>query len=158
VRTSVDVHNFLVERDVQHEVFSARGRFRKPERIATILDLPPDEVGRVVVFEGSEGPVAAVIPVGRVVDVTRLERACGQSTLRRAPANRAFELTDYLPESTPPAGLPRPFAVVVDRSLARERVLYFPGGEAQAVLKIRGKDLVKATGAKVASIVDTDRR
>lgn len=158
MRTSVDVHNFLIERDVPHEVFSARGRFRGPERIATVLDLPPDEVGRVLIFEGSKAPVAAVIPVGSAVDVTRLERASGHSPLRRAPANRAFELTDYLPESTPPAGLPRTFAVVVDRSMARERVLYFPGGEARAVLKIRGKDLVKATGAKVASIVATDRR
>jgi prolyl-tRNA editing enzyme YbaK/EbsC (Cys-tRNA(Pro) deacylase) len=158
VRTSVDVHNFLVERDVPHEVFSAQGRFRGPERIATVLDLPPDEVGKVVIFEGSKAPVAAVIPIGSTVDLTRLERACGQSPLRRAPANRAFELTEYLPESTPPAGLPRTFAIVVHRSMARERVLYFPGGEARAVLKIRGKDLVKATDAKVASIVAPERQ
>jgi prolyl-tRNA editing enzyme YbaK/EbsC (Cys-tRNA(Pro) deacylase) len=155
VRTSVDVHNFLIERDVQHELFSARGRFRMPERIAAVLDLPAEEVGKVVVFEGPDGPVAAVVPIGSRPDLSRLAKASGQSTLTLAPDGRTFELTEYLPESTPPAGLPPRFTTVVDRSLARDEVLYFPGGEARAILKIRGKDLVGATGAKVASILES---
>jgi prolyl-tRNA editing enzyme YbaK/EbsC (Cys-tRNA(Pro) deacylase) len=155
VRTSVDVHNFLIERDVQHELFSARGRIRVPERIAAVLDLPAEEVGKVVVFEGPDGPVAAVVPIGSRLDPRRLGKATGRSDLIPAPEDRTFELTDYLPESTPPAGLPPKFTTVVDRSLARDDVLYFPGGEARAILKIRGKDLVKATGAKVASIIES---
>jgi prolyl-tRNA editing enzyme YbaK/EbsC (Cys-tRNA(Pro) deacylase) len=154
VRTSVDVHNFLIERDVHHELFSARGRFRAPERIAAVLDLPPEEVGKVMVFEGTGGPVAAVVPIGSSPDPRRLGRASGQSELSPAADDRVFELTDYLPEAIPPAGLPPKFTTVIDRSLARDDVLYFPGGEARAVLKIRGKDLVRATGAKVASIVE----
>ena len=62
MRSSVDVHNYLIERDVPHEVFPTRGRLRSPERIAAVLDLPRDEVGRVVIFEGSSAPVAAVVP------------------------------------------------------------------------------------------------
>jgi prolyl-tRNA editing enzyme YbaK/EbsC (Cys-tRNA(Pro) deacylase) len=54
-------------------------------------------------------------------------------------------------------GLPPSFAVVIDRSLDSDAVLYFPGGEARSVLKIRGKDLVKATRAKVASILAPPR-
>ena len=149
----MDVHNFLVERDVHHELFSASGRFRVPERIAAVLDLPPEEVGKVLVFEGPGGPVAAIVPIGSQVDPEQLRRASGQSSLKPAPDDRVFELTEYIPESMPPAGLPGTFTTVVDRSLAREDVLYFPGGEARAILKIRGRDLVKATGAKVASIV-----
>jgi prolyl-tRNA editing enzyme YbaK/EbsC (Cys-tRNA(Pro) deacylase) len=155
VRTSVDVHNFLIERDVHHELFSARGRFRVPDRIAAVLDLPAEAVGKVVLFEGPGGSVAAVVPIGSSPDPDRLGKASGKSGLNPAPEERIFELTDYLPESTPPAGLPPKITIVVDRSLARDDVLYFPGGEARAVLKIRGKDLVKATEAKVASIVAT---
>jgi prolyl-tRNA editing enzyme YbaK/EbsC (Cys-tRNA(Pro) deacylase) len=150
----VDVHNFLIERDIQHELFSAGGRFRGPERIAAVLDLPPEEVGRVLVFEGPDGPVAAIVPIGTRLDPGRLGKASGQTSLSPAPDERIFELTEYLPESTPPAGLPTRFTTIVDRSLARDDVLYFPGGEARAVLKIRGKDLVNATGAIVASIVE----
>lgn len=153
MRTSVDVHNFLIERGVQHELFSARGRFRVPERIAEGLDLPPAQVAKVLVFEGPAGPVAAVVPIGSEVDPERLRKASDQPNLDVAADDRTFELTDYLPESTPPAGLPSAFTTVVDRSLARQDVVYSPGGEARAILKIRGRDLVKATRAKVAAIV-----
>jgi prolyl-tRNA editing enzyme YbaK/EbsC (Cys-tRNA(Pro) deacylase) len=157
VRTSVDVHNFLVEREIPHEVISATGRFRTPERMAAVLELPSDEVGKVVVFEGQSGPVAAIVPAGSEPDPARLSKATGQANLLAASDDRAFELTEYLPEALPPVGLPPSFTTVVHRSLARDEVLYLPGGEARAVLKIRGKDLVKATNAKVAAITAKER-
>jgi prolyl-tRNA editing enzyme YbaK/EbsC (Cys-tRNA(Pro) deacylase) len=152
VRTSVDVHNFLIEREVPHELFPARGRLRSPELLAAVLDLPPGEVGKVVVYEGQEGPVAAVVPSGHQPDPQRVRRASGQADIEPVTDDRASELTGYLPESLPPAGLPDTFTVILDRALNRDRVLYFAGGEARSVLKIRGKDLVRATNAKVASI------
>jgi prolyl-tRNA editing enzyme YbaK/EbsC (Cys-tRNA(Pro) deacylase) len=152
VRTSVDVSNFLVEREAPHELFSARGRLRTPERIAAVLDLPPEEVGKVTIFESAGGNVAAVVPAGSDTDLSRVRRASGRSDLEPVTEDRASELTGYLPESIPPAGLPNGFLLILDRSFDRDAVLYFPGGEARAVLKVRGKDLVKATRAKVASI------
>jgi len=152
VRTSVDVHNFLVERDVPHEVLPVRGRLRSPERLAAVLELPPEEVGKVVVFEGAEGAVAAVIPAGRTADTTRVRRAAHRPDLEPAADDRAAALTEYLPESLPPVGLPDGVLLILDHSLARDAVLYFAGGESRAVLKIRGKDLVRAARAKVARI------
>jgi prolyl-tRNA editing enzyme YbaK/EbsC (Cys-tRNA(Pro) deacylase) len=148
----VDVHNFLIEREIPHELFPARGRLRSPELLAAVLDLPPAEVGKVVVYEGQEGPVAAVVPSGHEPDSQRVRRASGQPDIEPVTDDRASELTGYLPESLPPAGLPDSFTVILDRALNRDRVLYFAGGEARSVLKIRGKDLVRATNAKVASI------
>jgi prolyl-tRNA editing enzyme YbaK/EbsC (Cys-tRNA(Pro) deacylase) len=156
VRTSVDVHNYLIERDVPHEVVSARGRLRTPERLAAVLGLPLEEVGKVVVFEGPKLSVAAVIPAGTAPDLRKVRRATGSGQLAQASDQRASELTEYLPESIPPVGLPSDFDVVVDRSLHKDAVLYFAGGEVRSVLKIRGRDLVKATGAKVASILAED--
>jgi prolyl-tRNA editing enzyme YbaK/EbsC (Cys-tRNA(Pro) deacylase) len=152
VRGSVDVHNFLVERDVPHEVIPVPGRTRSAERLAALLELPLEEVGKVVVFEGKEGGVAAVVPAGQIVDTERVRTATRRPDLEPATDDRAAELTGYLAESMPPAGLPSEFAVTIDRALAGDSVLYFPGGEARAVLKIRGKDLARATRAKVARI------
>ena len=154
MRTSVDVHNYLLERETPHEVFSARGRLRGPERIAAVLDLPEQEVGKVVILEGPLGSVAAVVPAGSGVDPGLVRKASGRHDLEPVSDERASELTGYLPEAIPPAGLPEGFLVVLDRSFDRKAVLYFPGGEARAVLKIRGEDLVRATKAKVASISD----
>jgi prolyl-tRNA editing enzyme YbaK/EbsC (Cys-tRNA(Pro) deacylase) len=68
-----------------------------------------------------------------------------------APA-RATDLTGFLSEVIPPAGLPAEVTIVVDRLLAEQEVLYFPGGEHSSVLKIRARDLTMATGARVAPI------
>jgi len=154
VRTSVDVHNFLVEREVPHEVFSTQGRLATAESLAAVLDLPPGEVGKVVVFAGEADPggIAAVVPSGSTARVRRVREATGRSDLKVAGGDRVAELTDFLPGTVPPAGLPADVTVVVDRSLDREDVLYFLGGEPRIVLKIRGTDLVRATGATVAPI------
>ena len=153
MRTSVDVHTFLIERDVPHEVFLTTGRLRSPEQLAAVLDLPQSEVGRVVVYDAAGGrPVAAVIPVGAAPDLDAVRRTAATGSLTPASESRASELSGYLAESIPPAGLPAPFRVVVDSSLDRDAVLYFPGGEVRSVLKVRGTDLVRATGAAVAPI------
>jgi prolyl-tRNA editing enzyme YbaK/EbsC (Cys-tRNA(Pro) deacylase) len=153
VRTTVDVSNFLVEREVPHELFSASGRLRSPKRMAAVLDLPPQEVGRVVLFEGPRGPVAAVVPCEAEPDPVLVALASGQSSVEPASDDRASELTGYLPESIPPVGLPAGIRLVLDPALDRDDVLYFPGGEVRAVLKVRGRDLARATGALVCPIV-----
>jgi prolyl-tRNA editing enzyme YbaK/EbsC (Cys-tRNA(Pro) deacylase) len=40
----------------------------------------------------------------------------------------------------------------MDEPLAKQEVLYFHGGEASAVLKVRGDDLARASDAIVAPI------
>jgi prolyl-tRNA editing enzyme YbaK/EbsC (Cys-tRNA(Pro) deacylase) len=152
VRTSVDVHNFLLERDAPHEVFLARGRLRSADRIAAVLDLRPSEVGRVVVFETEKGAVAAVVASDREPDPARVAKAAKVPEATPASTQRAAAITDYQAESIPPTGLPPGVRVILDRDLNREDVLYFPAGEPRAVLKIRGVDLRRATRAKVARL------
>ena len=152
MRTSVDVHNYLVERDVQHELINVRGRLRSADRIAAVLDLPPMEVGKVVVYETDQGPAAVLVASDRTPDPDLVRKVLKTEKLKPATASRASQLSEYLGEAIPPAGLPGSFRVVIDRPLAGHPVLYFAGGEANAILKVRGKDLVRATEAKVASI------
>jgi Cys-tRNA(Pro)/Cys-tRNA(Cys) deacylase len=152
MRNSVDVHNFLVERDVQHELVKVRGRLRSAERIASVLDLPPAHVGKVVVYESDGGPVAALVPSGRNPDPERVRKAVRAKEVKPTTPARASQLSEYLGEAVPPAGLPNGFRVVADRTLVGEDVLYFAGGEASSILKLRGADLVRATAAKVAPI------
>jgi Cys-tRNA(Pro)/Cys-tRNA(Cys) deacylase len=154
VRTSVDVHNFLLERDLPHELVPLRGRPRSADRVAGILGLPPQQVGRVVLYERGNGPVAALVPAGSEPKPSLVAGALGEGALEPMPAERATEITGFLEEAMPPVGLPEGTAVVVDGVLADQEVLYFPGGEVSRVLKIRSADLVRATGATVASIAE----
>ncbi|MBI4259871.1 MAG: YbaK/EbsC family protein [Actinobacteria bacterium] len=152
MRSSVDVHNHLVERDVPHELMAAGGRLRSAERIAAVLDLPASQVGKVVVLEGEGGPVAALVASDREPDLERVASALSRDDLSAVNPTRASQLTGYLSEAIPPVGLPSSFRVVIDELLASREVLYFHGGEATALLKIRGADLVRAADAAVAPI------
>jgi Cys-tRNA(Pro)/Cys-tRNA(Cys) deacylase len=155
MRTSVDVHNFLLELDVPHELVALRGRLRSPgrmARIAAVLGLPPEQVGKVVLLQGRKSLVAVLVASDREPDLGRVARAVPTPTLAEVPPERATELTEFLAEALPPVALPKGTKVIVDRPLAQEEVLYFAGGEATSMLKIRAADLLRATGAKVARV------
>jgi Cys-tRNA(Pro)/Cys-tRNA(Cys) deacylase len=155
MHTSVDVHNFLLERDVPHELVSLRGRLRSPgrmARIAAVLRLPPEQVGKVVTLLGNKDLIAVLVPSDREPDLRRVAVVARTPTLEELTPDRVTDLTDYFSESVPPAGLPPGTVVIMDRTLAEQEVLYFAGGEATTLLKIRPDDLVRASGAKVARV------
>lgn len=152
MRTSVDVHNYLLERAAPHELVPLKGRVRSPKRVAAVLGLPPKQVGRVVLFDADRGLVAALIPASREPNLSRVAGAAGVSELTELQPERASDLTGFLPEAMPPAGLPERTILVMDRRLSLQDILYFPGGEASSVLKIRPDDLARATQATVARI------
>ena len=152
MRTSVDVHNFLLERDIPHELVPVRGRFRRPDRIAAVLGLRPEHVGRVVLLEGDSVLAAALVPSNRTPDASKVAEAVSAGDLRELGADRVADLTGFLREALPPVGLPDETRVVMDAPLAKQQVLYFHGGETRSLLKIRSADLVRATGATVAPV------
>jgi prolyl-tRNA editing enzyme YbaK/EbsC (Cys-tRNA(Pro) deacylase) len=152
MRSSVDVHNFLLERDVPHELVPLVRRLPSPDRWAGALGLPPEQVGRVVLFEGPNGPVAALVRSDGSPNASRVAEVAEAEALSEMAPARATDVTGFLSEVIPPAGLPMEVTVVVDRALTEQEVLYFPGGEPNSVLKIRARDLTKVTGARVAPI------
>lgn len=153
MRTSVDVHNFLVERDVPHELVPVRGRLRSPARLAAVLDLPSDQVGRVVLFEGDRSLVATMVPSDRAPSPELVTTAARIGGLSEVPPDRATELTEFLSEALPPVAIPGATGSVMDEVLGRQEVLYFPGGEISTLLKIRAADLIEVTEAAVAPLV-----
>jgi prolyl-tRNA editing enzyme YbaK/EbsC (Cys-tRNA(Pro) deacylase) len=158
MRTSVDVHNYLLERDVPHELVPVRGRLRSPgrmARIAAVLGLPAEQVGKVVVLEGRKQLVAVLVASNAEADLRRVAVAAPSPTLTEPTADRVSDLTDYLSEAVPPVGLPDGTRVIMDRTLADQEVLYFAGGEPSTLLKIRAQDLIRTSEAKVARVART---
>jgi prolyl-tRNA editing enzyme YbaK/EbsC (Cys-tRNA(Pro) deacylase) len=103
-------------------------------------------------LEGPDGPVAALVRSDENPDPSRVAEVAESEALAEMAPARATDVTGFLSEAIPPVGLPADVTVVVDRPLADQEVLYFPGGEPSSVLKIRARDLTKATGARVAPI------
>jgi prolyl-tRNA editing enzyme YbaK/EbsC (Cys-tRNA(Pro) deacylase) len=155
MRTSVDVHNFLLDRDVPHELVTLRGRLRSPgrmARIAAVLGLPTEQVGKVILLEARKRLVAVLVASDQEPDLGRVARAVPTPSLTEVPSERAAELTEFLAEAIPPVALPEGTRVIIDRPLADQEVLYFAGGEATSMLKIRAADLIRTTEGKVARV------
>jgi Cys-tRNA(Pro)/Cys-tRNA(Cys) deacylase len=152
MRNSVDVHNFLLERQVPHELVPVRGRFRSPEKIAAVLGLEPEQVGKVVILGASKGLVAVLLQSNREPDMRRVAVAAPTPTLQEMTSDEVTDATDYLGESVPPVGLPEGTKTIMDQGLSEQEVLYFAGGESSTLLKIRPEDLRRASQAKIAKV------
>ncbi|MGH2710931.1 MAG: aminoacyl-tRNA deacylase [Actinomycetota bacterium] len=152
MRNSVDVHNFLLERQVPHELVPVRGRFRSADNIAAVLGLEPQQVGKVVILGASKGLVAVLLPANSEPDMRRVAIAAPTPTLQALSSDEISDATQYLAESVPPVGLPEGTKAIMDHGLAEQEILYFAGGESSTLLKIRPGDLQSASGAKVAKV------
>jgi prolyl-tRNA editing enzyme YbaK/EbsC (Cys-tRNA(Pro) deacylase) len=149
LRSSVDVHNYLLDHEVPHELVPLQGPLRDLEDAPGVLGLEAAEVGRPTVLVDELGVVVVLAPADIVVDlgvVTGLLRRPGLAPLG---VERSPGLTGYLLAAVPPVALDQPAEVVVDTRLAAQAVVYTAAGEAGVILKIPGEELVKATNAVV---------
>lgn len=154
MKTAVDVHNYLVARDVPHELVGTQGRVQEPERWAAVLGLEPEQVGKVVLFEREEGEglVAAVVPADRDPDATSVASAA-EGPVTPVSGARATDLTEFFHEALPPVALPDDTLTLLDEELAGQEVVFLPGGEATSMLKIRPEDLLRTTGGITSALV-----
>ena len=152
MRLSVDVHNFLQNKEIQHEIFLASEPVKTAERASAILGLKPAEIAKSIILSIDGKPVNAVIPGNRNVSMTKIKTLFSDSIIRMADSRLAVDSTGYMIGSTPPVAHHGELRTIIDVRLMKNGVLYTAGGEPNAVLKIRPEDLKKATSALEADI------
>jgi prolyl-tRNA editing enzyme YbaK/EbsC (Cys-tRNA(Pro) deacylase) len=155
VRSSVDVHNHLLADEVPHEVSQLPGPLRDLAAAPAVLGLPASAVARPTVLRDRGGVVLVLAPADLEVNAAQVAELLGRKSLRRLAPDRAPGLTGYLLPFVPPVALECPAMVVLDEQLAREDVVYTAAGEPGVILKVRGVDLVKVTGAMVSRVTST---
>ena len=154
MRSCSDVHNYLLEQGVAHEIVHLPALSTTAKKAADLLGVSLPEVCKSLVFNTDKGPVLALIP-GDLQASPRLLRAalsCRRATL--AKADEVRELTGYRPGAVPPCGLALEMPVVADGRLRETTVVYCGGGTSTTMLKIRSEDLITALGARVAVIAE----
>lgn len=149
MRSSVDVHNYLLDTDVPHELPPLPGPLRDLADAPDVLGLPAVAVGRPTVLSDVQGVVVVLTPADALADVTGVSALLRRPGLVPISPDRAPALTGYLLPTVPPVALDCPADVVIDQRLAVQDVVYTAAGETGVILKIRGDDLVKATHAVV---------
>lgn len=151
--SSVDVHNFLQELDIPHEIFKFRGRAGSIRSAAAGLGLEPGQLARVELFRVDGRPSIIIVPGDRKVDITKLKRVTGGQVVERVASDETSLLTGYLTGDTPPVAHKIEMPAYIDYYVLREDVIYTGSGEPTAILKIRSYDLVRATEGEIVDVL-----
>ncbi len=153
--SSVDVHNYLQERDIPHEIFKIAQPSVSLERAAAALGLDLAQIARTEVYKIDEDPVMVVITGDRTVDLEKLRRVTGGKTIEKLSPEEVARITGFLPRALPPFPVKSPIKTLVDFFALREDVIYAGSGDQGSILKIRSYDVVRAAGADTVDITTT---
>ena len=154
MRNGIDVHNHLQEKDIKHELVSVGGSIKNALRMAELLDLDPRSIVKNLVFFADGTPVLAMVPGDCHVSSRKLKKVVQAAKVEFANDDQITEVTGCLVGATPPVGWVTTVTAVVDPQVIENDIIYTAGGETDLVLKMRARDLVKATGATVADIIE----
>ena len=114
-------------------------------------------IAKSIVFIADDRPVVAILPGDRRLDPRKLAIAAGAESARRASLDEAREATGFSAGGTPAFGYPRPLPVFLDERLQRHEEVWSAAGTPRTVYPILLTELVRASGAEIADIAESDQ-
>ena len=111
-------------------------------------------IAKSLVFMADERPVVAILSGDHRLDPGKLAKAAGAARARRASLDEAREATGYAAGGTPAFGYPKPLPVFLDTGLRRHDEVWSAAGTPTTVYPIRLADLMEASGAQLADLVE----
>ena len=155
MKGALDVHRELLARDVPHEMVRLPGRASSADDLPRLLGLADGcvtvRVYEVVRASGSSF-AAVLVPSGSLPEPVSLLEALDARSVRPARPDVINAVTDYAAALVGPLCLPDGVELLADAALGSSDVCYCAVGEAEVVLGIRTRDLLVATGARVATL------
>lgn len=119
---------------------------------ATALGLDPDRVFKTLLAEVDSRLTVAIVPVSGMLDLKALAGACGGRRAELADPRTAERATGYVVGGISPIGQKRPLPTVLDELAILHETIYVSGGRRGFDIGLSPDDLIRATGARLASI------
>jgi Cys-tRNA(Pro) deacylase len=116
------------------------------------------ELGQIVkslVFVADGGAVLALTSGANRVDTARLAALVGAREITRASPEEAREATGFAVGGTPPFGHPNRLRAFVDEELMTYTEVWAAAGTPDSVFPLSPGELIRASGAVVASFSET---
>lgn len=122
---------------------------------ALALDVAPEQIVKSLVFLVDDRPFLIYGCGLRRVDPAKLAARLNVAVdvVRPANADEVLALTGYAVGSVPPLGLKTPMPVFMDTAVQAHETVYAGGGGRNALLRIRAADLLRASKAEVAELL-----
>lgn len=123
------------------------------ESVARKVGLPPEQVFKTLVCRGEKsGPLFAVVPAGRELDLKALARLAGDRKVDTVPLKDVQPLTGYIRGGVTVLGAKKAFPVFADATLVAFSVVSVSAGARGLQLLLDPKEYVRASGATLGEI------
>jgi prolyl-tRNA editing enzyme YbaK/EbsC (Cys-tRNA(Pro) deacylase) len=136
-----DVHNFLAEQGIPHEIVHLPARSTTAARAASLLGVPAAEVVKSLLFLVDGVPVLVLVPGDRNADEDRVREVVGGSDCTLARPKQVLDITGFRVGAVPPCAQSTTTRVLADEQVFQPAVVYCGGGTETTMLKIRSDDL-----------------
>jgi len=115
--------------------------------------IPLHRITKNLVSETNTGErVLLVVPGDRRVDLKAAAKALGMTNMKLFPFSEVHKVSGYPPGGTPTVGLKMKLRTIIDTETAAMETFFCGGGSKDRLLELRSDEVIKATGAVVASI------
>ena len=152
MRSVSDVHNFLLEEGVAHEILHLPALSKTAERAAELLGVPRAEVVKSLLFYLDGEPTLVLVSGDSVVDTGLLRAALGCAQAALARGQQVLDVTGYRAGAVPPCALATPLPVIADPSVFDPPVVYCGGGTTTTMIKMRSSDLLDLLQPRMATV------
>lgn len=154
MRSCTDVHNFLCEEGVAHEIIHLPALADTAKRAAGLLEVPLAEVVKTLLFYLDTRPTLVLVPGDRLACPEFVARAGGCDEVALARPFEVLQLTGFRAGALPPCGLAVGLPVLADPEVFSPPVVYCGGGSTTTMLKIRSEDLRRAVRPVVVLVAE----
>jgi len=154
MRSCTDVHNFLHEEDVAHEIIHLPALADTARRAADLLGVSPAEVVKTLLFHLDTRPAVVLVPGDRLASPELIRRVAGCSEVALARPFEVLQLTGFRAGALPPCGLAVQVDTFADPEVFARPVVYCGGGTTTTMLKIRSEDLRRVARPVVARLTE----
>lgn len=154
MRSCTDVHNFLCEEGVAHEIVHLPALADTARRAADLLGVPPNEVVKTLLFYLDTMPALVLVSGDRQADPRLIRAAAGCADVALARPFEVLQLTGFRVGALPPCGLAVDLTAYADPEVFSPAVVYCGGGTTTTMLKIRSGDLRRAVRPLVVPLAE----
>ncbi|MCI0372041.1 MAG: YbaK/EbsC family protein [candidate division NC10 bacterium] len=147
-----DVARVIGERGIAAEIVHPGEKTPTVEAAAVALHVGTAQIVKSLVFLVDDVPHLVITNGTGRVDARALAVALGARKARLARPEEASALTGYAVGGMPPFGHRHPLPVLLEARVLEQPVVYAGAGSNGAMLRVRPRELLRATGARLVSL------
>lgn len=155
--TSDNLQGFIERNRIEATILPMAAHTPTVSDAARELGVETDRIIKSLVFMNDGSPLLVITNGLARVDRRKLAAylGVGRKKVKFASAEQALAITGFVVGSMPPFGHRQRLRTVVDPSVTRLDTIYGGGGDINAMMKLKSRELIRVSGAEVQELSET---